>query len=101
MDIRSLQSFLESELQYPISHAVVLDEIGSVRISTPHPDEDVDIASVLIYLNEAEYDSAAELYTSIIGTLNDSFIGRKFYDDRGANPMIRTSDDTLPEQESF
>lgn len=102
MDVRSLPAYLESELRYPVTHADVIEQIGTVRIATPRPDEHVEIGAVLAQLNETQYDTPEELYTSIIGSLGDAFIGRKFYDDRGTNPIIVTDPDaTTPEQESF
>ncbi|ELK47037.1 hypothetical protein D320_20409, partial [Haloferax sp. BAB-2207] len=47
-------------------------------------------------LGTETYESAADLYNTILGSVSDDYIGRKFYDDRGADPADSWS--ILPDQ---
>lgn len=87
MNIRDLSDFLEGELTYPIDQASVIDQIGTIEIDAPNIDDTELISEIIDRVGEETYDSPAELFETIIGNLNDDYIGRKFYDDRGGNPL--------------
>jgi len=86
MQIDELPEYLESELTYSLSHDSVLDRIGTVEIDAPDRDETERISAIIGNVGQESYDSAQELYETIIGNVGDEYIGRKFYDDRGGNP---------------
>lgn len=60
-------------------------EIGAIEITSPSGDS-VTIQEVLEGVDEERYLTSDALYTTIIGNLDDTFIGRKYYDDRGGVP---------------
>ncbi|WP_231512877.1 DUF5789 family protein [Haloferax mediterranei] len=86
MEIRELPALLESELTYPVDTGHVVDQIGNVELDTPATDTSETIGVILAPLGATTFDSPNELYNTILGNVSDDFIGRKFYDDRGANP---------------
>ena len=101
MKINELSGYLEQTLQYPVDRVTVIEQVGAVGLDAPDDAQNTDIRAVLEPLNEERYDSADDLFTSILGGLGDAYIGRKFYDDRGANPPRLVGGDRFPENESF
>lgn len=101
MDRAELARHLEEECQYPIDRRTVIEEFGELTLESPDDPPD-DIAAILGRLGTDErYGSADELYLTIIGTVSDRYIGRKFYDDRGTNPGPPLLIEGSEEAESF
>ncbi len=94
MEIGQLSDYLEEELSYSIGQSAVLEQIGSVMIDAPDAQETETVSTIIGPLGDQTYDCAAELFETIIGNVSDDYIGRKFYDDRGANPMDGPVDKT-------
>ena len=86
MKIEGLQAFLEAELTYSVSQASVLEQIGTMEIEAPDESETETIASIIDAVGQESYDSAEELFETVIGNVSDEYIGRKYYDDRGGDP---------------
>lgn len=86
MDYSDMQAVVDELLTYPVAHAAVIERVGALTISSPGGDS-VTVKEVLDSVEVEGYTTSEELYTAIIGNLDDSFIGRKYYDDRGGNPM--------------
>lgn len=86
MNIDGLESFLKTELAYSIDQQSVLEQIGGVEIDAPDDTETETVSTIIGAVGQQTYDSADELFQTIVGNLSDEYIGRKFYDDRGANP---------------
>ncbi|AFK20110.1 hypothetical protein E6P09_14670 [Haloferax mediterranei ATCC 33500] len=102
MEIRELPALLESELTYPVDTGHVVDQIGNVELDTPATDTSETIGVILAPLGATTFDSPNELYNTILGNVSDDFIGRKFYDDRGANPAAPSNaPDPTDEIQSF
>ncbi|MFB6302796.1 MAG: hypothetical protein ABEH78_08055 [Haloferacaceae archaeon] len=76
----TLQLF-EQAFEFPTDHETVDDRLGEVELVTP-AGEAVTVGDVLDRTSETTYESSEGLYTSLIGNLEDGFIGRKYYDDR-------------------
>lgn len=85
MNIGELPPYLETQLEYPINRTDVIERIGDVPLEGPRESHD-DIGTILERLEEDTYLSADDLFISILGTVSDRYIGRKYYDDRGTNP---------------
>lgn len=79
----TLQLF-EQAFEFPVDHETVDGQLGDVELMTPAGDV-VSIGEVLERTSETTYDTPKGLYTSLIGNLEDGFIGRKFYDDRAGS----------------
>ncbi|CCQ32469.1 hypothetical protein HLRTI_002372 [Halorhabdus tiamatea SARL4B] len=92
------RQLFEQTFEFPTEHETVVEQLGDVELTSPVGDV-VTIRSILERTNEASYESADGLYTTLLGGLEDGFIGRKYYDDRGGTAM--DSDTFGPETESF
>lgn len=76
----TLQLF-EQAFDFPADQRTVDEQLGDVELTAPTGDV-VSVRDVLERTSETTYDSPEGLYTSLIGNLEDGFIGRKYYDDR-------------------
>jgi hypothetical protein len=94
MKLDELPAFLDTELTYAVDHATVLERIGDVEVGAPGDRENETIASIIGATGQTEYASARELFETIVGNLSDEYIGRKFYDDRGGNPIDSFGEET-------
>ncbi|KAB1198427.1 MULTISPECIES: hypothetical protein [Haloferax] len=86
MKFRELSAFLESEFAYPVSTDDVVEQAGTVPVDAPDDDDSETIETILSRVAAGTYESADDLYNTIIGNVSDDYIGRKFYDDRGGDP---------------
>ncbi|WP_396611874.1 hypothetical protein ACH9L7_00890 [Haloferax sp. S1W] len=86
MNLGELFPYLQREFVYPVSTDHVLEQAGELEIDAPDHEDSETIESILTRLGSETYRSPNELYTTIIGSVTDDYIGRKFYDDRGADP---------------
>ncbi|WP_324758715.1 hypothetical protein [Haloarcula montana] len=94
MEYSETEQIIDETLEFPVTHPAVIEQIGTTEITSPSGDS-VTIQEVLDPVEEQEYLTSDALYTAIIGNLDDTFIGRKYYDDRGG-----TAVGTEPEDES-
>lgn len=92
MKLSGLRDYLEAELTYPIEQSSVVEQVGSVEIEAPDDPDTETISTIVDDVGQETYNSADELYTTVIGNVSDEYIGRKFYDDRGGNPAQTPSE---------
>lgn len=85
MRIKDLLQTFESEFTYPLTSETLLEQAGDALIEAPNQADSVTLASVLEGCNASQFSSSSDLYYTVVGNLDDAFIGRKFYDDRGTN----------------
>jgi len=76
-----------SEFTFPIKREQVLDTLGDVEIDGPTDDPET-VSEVLGRADVESFDSAEELYDTLIGLMGSEYVGRRFYDDRGSNTAI-------------
>ncbi|WP_135306413.1 DUF5789 family protein [Haloarcula amylovorans] len=93
----TLQLF-EQAFTFPADRDTVLKQLGAVELMTPAGDT-VTLREVLERTDEAIYHTPDELYSSLVGNLEDGFIGRKYYDDRAG--IEAGVDDVRTEDVSF
>jgi hypothetical protein len=95
MMIKDLPAMLERRIDYPAGPETVKSEIGETEIEAPDSADAKSIAELLDHVDEDTYDSPEELFDALVSYLPDAYIGRKFYDDRGSNPLelLRGEDD--------
>ena len=88
MRLNELPAVLERELTYPIERSDVIDRIGDVELESPSDEREPEtVGSALAGLETNEpYESVEDLYQTIVGNVDDAYIGRKFYDDRASDP---------------
>jgi len=85
MNLKQLHDDLQDEFEYPVDHATVLAQIGDAPVDAPDDSDSETINEILASDSDKTYETVEDLVESIYGTLDDSYIGRKYYDDRGAN----------------
>lgn len=86
MNVNAVCRQFETELEFPANRATVTDRFGDVVIDAPAVEGSKTVREILSAIDEETYDSAPMLYESIMNGLDDAYIGRKYYDDRAANP---------------
>ena len=85
MRLPETRDMFARELEFPITCESVQERIGDVRVDAP-TGEGETIGEVLGRCGERQFESADELYDSLVTFVGEAYIGRKFYDDRGSQP---------------
>jgi hypothetical protein len=73
------------ELTFPVACSTVEDELGEVVLASPAGSPET-IREVLERCETREFASADELYSALLTSVGEQYIGRKGYDDRGSTP---------------
>lgn len=95
MEYSDTKQFIGESLEFPVTQTAVVDQIGSIELTSPSGDP-VTIREILDSVPEESYPSPDDLYTAIIGNLDETFIGRKYYDDRGGTSFgIEAEDESI------
>jgi len=98
MEYRKAKPLIDQSIEFPITQENLVKQLGEVELTPPTGDP-VLLSEILTQANEPTYMSAEMLYTTIVGNLDESFIGRKYYDDRsGSNIRL---DDRRSTRNSF
>lgn len=84
MRLTECRAFIEREVSFPVDHESLIDRIGDRSIEAPSGEPE-SIAEVLERAGEPSYRSPGEVHATLLGNLGDAYVGRKYYDDRGAN----------------
>ncbi|WP_459193660.1 DUF5789 family protein [Halosimplex sp. J119] len=84
MRITETQQLFNQSFDYPMDAATAADAFGDVEIEAPTGDT-TTVEAVLERSNVSTYESADDVFTAMMSNLDESFIGRKYYDDRGDN----------------
>lgn len=87
MKINDLPEWVETEFEFPVTRAVIIDRVGDFEIDAPDRADSETLAALLERGGDESYESSKDLLDAIRGSLSDEYIGRKFYDDRGNNPL--------------
>lgn len=86
MLLSELEAHLELEFSYPVDLQTVVERAGDLQIEAPNAADTQTLGSILEPLGADTVDSADELFAVVYGNLNDDYVGRKYYDDRGDTP---------------
>lgn len=99
MELNELPDLVDDEFTYPITTETVIETIGDRTVDAPNGSGSEDLETILDRTGETSFEVSDELITAIRGNVSDEYIGRKYYDDRGANPSDteagRTSADSF------
>ena len=87
MRLKHLPDLLERQIDYPATAADVQERIGSTAVDAPDDEDSRTLAELLDHVDSAVYGSPEELHDAIVSALPDAYVGRKYYDDRGWNPV--------------
>ncbi len=82
MEVSGTRELIEETCTFPIDSEAFIEELGDVELRAPSG-HTTSIATVLAGLDDDTYHSVDEVYSAVLGNLDDEFIGRKHYDDRG------------------
>lgn len=93
-----LRGYLNEKFEFPVNRARVVERAGDVTIDAPDDDDSESISVMLERDNDDPYETPEDLFASIYGSLDDSYIGRKYYDDRGSTVEEVTGDYPRDEQ---
>lgn len=83
MRLAETRDLFASEFTFPVERSTVIERVGETPLEAP-TGESESIADILEIADQAEYDSPDELFDALVTYVGDEYIGRKFYDDRGA-----------------
>lgn len=85
MRLKQIRGILEESITYPADSQTVNEQIGRLVLDAPGATDTVTVGTVLSGLDEDRFDSAATLFESIYANLPESYVGRKYYSDRGGH----------------
>ncbi|WP_225336108.1 DUF5789 family protein [Halomicrobium urmianum] len=74
---------MDEELDFPVDRAGVVERVGDETIDAPDDSDSEAISTMLERDNDDTFETLEDLFASIYGTLDECYIGRKYYDDRG------------------
>ncbi len=98
MEYSDLRGFLDESVEFPITHDSLVGQLDGVEITAPTGGS-VPVDEVLNRVGEPSYESSEVLYATLVGNLDDRFIGRKYSDGRGGAHTC--PDPKCPPQQSF
>lgn len=98
MEYSDLRGFLDESVEFPITHDSLVGQLDGVEITAPTGGS-IPVNEVLNRVGEPSYESSEVLYATLVGNLDDRFIGRKYSDGRGGAHTC--PDPKCPPQQSF
>ena len=87
MKINELPDLFARRIEYPADLEAVRSQVGGERIDAPDDEHTRTLEELLAHIESDVYDSPHQLFESVVSSLPDEYVGRKFYDDRGWNPV--------------
>lgn len=86
MRLPETRDLFARKLDFPASRTTVLERVGGTELSPPDG-EATTIRTVIERSEVDEFDSADDLYDTLMSLVGAQFIGRRYYDDRGGMPL--------------
>jgi hypothetical protein len=84
MRLSETRDLFARRLEFPVTRETVVEQVGSTELTAPLG-ENVTIAEILGRCDTDEFSSADRLYGTLMNFVGESFIGQKYYDDRGGS----------------
>lgn len=91
MRLAETRNTFARKLTFPADRETVLSAVGDEPIDAPYGDPET-IRTVLGRTDESSFNSADELFDTVLANVGEQYIGRKHYDDRGAQGGIETEE---------
>lgn len=82
MEYSKLRQAIDESVEFPIAHSRLVEQWEETEIASPTGDS-VPVREILDRAEESTYLSTDMLHTTIMGNLDDRFIGHKYSDERG------------------
>lgn len=86
MRLPETRDLFARKLDFPVSRDTVVETVGSTELSPPDG-ESTTIQTVIERSEMDEFDSADDLYDTLMMLVGARFVGRRYYDDRGSMPQ--------------
>lgn len=84
MRLSETRDLFARRLDFPVTRETVVEQVGTTEIDAPLG-ESVTIKEVVNRCDATDFSSADGLYGTLMNFVGDSFIGQKYYDDRGGS----------------
>ena len=78
-----IRDLFSRELEFPVTCEGVVDSVGDVELESPSGSAE-RIGTVLGRCETDEFSSPDELYGALVTFVDEAYVGRKGYDDRGS-----------------
>lgn len=91
MRLPETRDLFARKLDFPASRDTVLERVGGTELSPPYG-ESTTIQAVIERSEIDTFDSADDLYDTLMTLVGAQFIGRRYYDDRGGMPNDEESE---------
>jgi hypothetical protein len=91
MRLAETRNLFARTLTFPADRERVFDAVGETELDAPYGDPET-IEEVLRRTDEPSFGSPDELFDTVFANVGDQYIGRKHYDDRGAQGGIETEE---------
>ncbi|AUV81754.1 hypothetical protein C2R22_08910 [Salinigranum rubrum] len=91
MRLAETRNAFARQLTFPADRETVLAAVGDTTLEAPYGDPET-IRTVLERTDESSFESADELFDTVLANVGEQYIGRKHYDDRGAQGGIETEE---------
>jgi len=86
MEVTRLRSALEAEFAFPVDRETLVQRAGDVEIDGVAAESET-LAAVLELTDERTFASSQALSETLVGSVPEGYVGRKYYDDRsGTSP---------------
>lgn len=95
MERSEIRDALDREFDFPVGNETVIKEVGDAEIEFPNVGSGGErIETVLERTGRESYESADDVYTALLGSVDGEYVGRRYYDDRGG---VRSIDYERPD----
>jgi len=84
MRLSETRDLFARRLDFPVTQETVVEEVGNTELDAPLG-ETVTIEEVITRCDTDDFPSADRLYGTMMNFVGESFIGQKYYDDRGGS----------------
>jgi len=84
MRVTETREMFEQACEYPVDRETLVERVGTVSLEAPTGDRTA-VETIFARSGETSYQSAEEAFQALVGNVDDAFVGRKYYDDRGGS----------------
>lgn len=84
MRLSETRDLFARRLNFPVTRETVVEQVGNTELDAPLG-ETVTIEEVITRCDTDDFASADRLYDTMMNFVGESFIGQKYYDDRGGS----------------
>lgn len=84
MRLSETRDLFARRLEFPVTQETVVEQVGNTELDAPLG-ETVTIEEVITRCDTDDFSSADRLYGTMMNFVGESFIGQKYYDDRGGS----------------